>query len=103
MRIAHAWWQKGLDFMFRLFFPEISLWKVVQEEILRTRYLNHLHSLGFTSATSQQLMSIQQGRLFVTTPDAAIDYELLERSYGNKEITAMATPDVTALDGLQVV
>jgi len=87
--------------MLTLFFPDISLWKIIQEEILRTRYLNNLHSLGFTSATEQQLMSIQQGKLFVTTPGAAIDYKLLERSYGNKEIAAVATRDGTALDELQ--
>lgn len=102
MRAARSWWRKGLDFMLRLFFPEISLWKIVQEEILRTRYLNHLHSIGFTSATRQQLMSIQQGKLFVTTSSGAMDYELLERSYGNKDITAVATRDVTALNELQL-
>jgi hypothetical protein len=101
MRAAHSWRRKGLDFMLKFFFPEISLWKIIQEEILRTRYLNHLHSLGFTSATRQQLMSIQRGKLFVTTPGAAIDYKLLERSYGNKEIAAVATRDGTALDELQ--
>jgi hypothetical protein len=102
MRAARSWWRKGLDFMLRLFFPEISLWKIVQEKILRTRYLNHLHSIGFTSATRQQLMSIQQGKLFVTTSSGAMNYELLERSYGNKDITAVATRNVTALDELQL-
>lgn len=47
-------------------------------------------------------MSIPQGKLFVTTLGAAIDYELLERSYGNKEITAVAARDA-APDELQVV
>lgn len=98
MKASLSWWRKGLSFLLRLFFPELSLWQIVDEEILRTRFLKHLHSLGFTTATRQQLMSIQQGKLFVTTSGAAIDYELSDRSSVNKSNTAVATHESTAAD-----
>jgi hypothetical protein len=96
MKASLTWWRKGLEFALRLFFPEISLWNIVEEEVLRSRYLKYLHSVGFTSATRQQLMSIQQGKLFVAHSGATADYELLERSYGDKGVSAVTAQEVTA-------
>ena len=83
-----------MDFILRLFFPEISLWNIVQEEILRTQYLRHLHSIGFLSATRQQLMSIQQGKLFIADSRPTME----ESNYGIREASDVSAQDTMALD-----
>ena len=87
-----------MDFILRLFFPEISLWHIMEEEILRTQYLKHLHAIGFLSATRQQLMSIQQGKLFLAGPRPTIEHELPESNYGMKGAPAVSARDITVLD-----
>ncbi|KAH8587936.1 hypothetical protein B0O99DRAFT_693979 [Bisporella sp. PMI_857] len=98
MNASLAWWRKGMDFVLRLFFPEISLWHITEEEILRTQYLKHLHAIGFLSATRQQLMSIQQGKLFLAGPRPTIEHELPESNYGMKGAPAVSAQDITVLD-----
>jgi len=63
MKAAREWWRKALEFLLRLFFPEISLWRIVREEIARSRYLKYLHEFDVGTATRQQLMAIQRGQL----------------------------------------
>ncbi|KAH7117387.1 hypothetical protein EDB81DRAFT_767195 [Dactylonectria macrodidyma] len=65
MRASLVWWRRVLDFLLRVFFPEISLFKITKEEILRSSILRDLHGAGLECVTNQQLMSIQQGKLFV--------------------------------------
>lgn len=99
MAASLKWWKKALDFLLRLFFPELSLWKIVKEEIVRTRYLNHLHSVGLTGATRQQLMSVQQGKLFVTGVAMNQNYELLDRNFGIKIDPVVDQREMAAPDG----
>jgi len=68
MRASRRWWRRLLDFLLRVFFPEISLYKITTEEILRSKIVNGLHSAGYSRVTGQQLMSIQQGLLSAGLP-----------------------------------
>ncbi|KAG0130376.1 hypothetical protein HOY82DRAFT_540142 [Tuber indicum] len=57
-------WRRFLDILLRIFFPEIGLYKVQQEEAHRSRVLKVLESEGVEGVTRQQLMAIQAGRLY---------------------------------------
>ena len=54
--------------MLRVFFPEITLYRIATEEILRSKIVNGLRSAGYPRVTGQQLMSIQQGLLLSVGP-----------------------------------
>lgn len=63
MHASRRWWRRLLDFLLRVFFPEISLYMITTEEILRSKIVNELRSAGYSRVTGQQLMSIQRGLL----------------------------------------
>ena len=73
MKAAQTWWRRVLEFFLRLFFPEISLWRIVEEEVSRSRYLRYLHDLGIETATRQQLMAIQRGHLHFAAASIVTD------------------------------
>ncbi|KAH8693495.1 hypothetical protein GQ44DRAFT_765169 [Phaeosphaeriaceae sp. PMI808] len=99
MEASLKWWKKALDFVLRLFFPELSLWKVLKEEILRRKYLKHLHAKGYTGATSQQLMSIQQGKLFLSRLRKPVTNGAMEMEFGIniEHMTTMAEREMVSL------
>jgi len=70
MRASRSWLRRVLDFLRRLFLPELSLYKIVEEETTRSSVIKILEREGHYG-TKSQLMAIQRGSLYISTSPAA--------------------------------